>query len=86
MKFLFIVLCIFLLLRLLFKPILRLIIQSVVSKMVRNQQGGPFTRTYTNGGKKPEGTIDVDYIPPQNKKGPAPSPSTGEYVDYEEVK
>jgi hypothetical protein len=84
MKFLFILLCLFILLRLIFKPVLRLVIQLVVNKMMNKQQG-TFYRTY-NTKRKAEGTIDVDYVPPHKGKGPAPSKDTGEYVDFEEVK
>lgn len=84
MKFLFILLCIFLLVRYLFKPLLKLVIQLVLNKMVNNQ--GTFQRTYTNT-KKRSGKVDVDYVPPQPKyRPPGPKPGAGEYIDYEEVK
>lgn len=34
--------------------------------------------------KKPEGSITIDYMPPQEKKGNADK--LGDFVDYEEVK
>jgi hypothetical protein len=34
---------------------------------------------------KPEGTISVDYVPPQPKKKPKLD-SAGDFVDYEEIK
>jgi hypothetical protein len=34
--------------------------------------------------KKPEGSITIDYMPPQTKKGNADK--LGDFVDYEEVK
>ena len=84
MKFIFIFFCIFLLIRFLFKPLLKLIIQMVVGKMV-NQQGS-FQSTYTNQKRRPQGSVDVDFVPPQNKKKQGPAPGSGEYIDYEEVK
>ena len=52
-----------------------------------NSQGGSFQRTYTTGKRRPNGKVDVDYVPPQNKqRPPGPKPGTGEYIDYEEVK
>ena len=34
--------------------------------------------------KKPEGSISIDYMPPQEKKGNADK--LGDFVDYEELK
>ncbi len=52
------------------------------------QQGGyqqqQQRKTY-NKSAKPEGTISVDFVPPQPKKKPKLD-SAGEFVDYEEVK
>jgi hypothetical protein len=37
--------------------------------------------------RKPEGTVDIDFIPDKNGKKPRPQDfKGGEYVDYEEVK
>lgn len=84
MKFIIILIAIFLLLRLILKPILKLVIQTVLSRMAK--QGGGFQRTYTfnNAKKKPEGTIEVD--PEPKTKYRNPNNNNGEYIDYEVVK
>ncbi|TAH26824.1 MAG: DUF4834 family protein [Cytophagales bacterium] len=84
MKFIISLLIIFFVLRLVLKPLLRLVITSVLSKMA--QQGGTAYKSYTYTTKqksKPEGTIEVEQKP-QNSKGK--DGSYGEYIDYEEVK
>lgn len=50
-----------------------------------NNQSGQQQRNYQSTQRKPEGTISVDYIPPQEKKKPKLD-KAGDFVDYEEVK
>lgn len=85
MKFIVTLILVFFLLRLILKPLLRLVISSVLGKMA--QQGGAFQRTYTypNKKQKPEGTIDVE-PKVKNNAGYSKGADTGEYVDFEEVK
>ena len=85
MKILFTLILIFFLLRLILKPLLRLVIGSVLGKMA--EQGGQFQRTYTYPHKKrkPEGTIEVE-VEPKHTNRSSGRKDTGEYVDYEEVK
>lgn len=85
MKFIITLILVFFLLRLILKPLLRLVIGSVLGKMA--DQGGTFQRTHTypNKKRKPEGSIDVE--PEPKTANPRSNPKdTGEYVDYEEVK
>lgn len=87
MKILFILLLVFLLLRLIFKPVLRLVITSVLSKMA--QQGGAFNQKayrYTAQTKKrPDGSIVVE-DPNIKNNAKNPASDAGEYIDFEEIK
>lgn len=85
MKFIVTLILVFFLLRLILKPLLRLVISSVLGKMA--QQGGSFQRSYTypNKKQKPEGTIDVE-PKVKNNDGRAKAADSGEYIDYEEIK
>ena len=84
MKFILTIIIIFFILRLVLKPLLRIVIQMVLSRIAK--QGGSFQRSYTTGNtkRKPEGTINVD-IPPSNNGKNNPS-GTGEYIDFEVIK
>ncbi len=42
-------------------------------------------QTYNSTSRKPEGEIDVDFIPPKKGKS-SENFNGGEYIDYEEVK
>ena len=83
MKFILTLIIIFFILRLVLKPLLRVVIQMVLSRIAK--QGGSFQRSYTstNTKRKPEGTINVDTPPSSNKNNPS---STGEYIDFEVIK
>ena len=85
MKFIVTLILVFFLLRLILKPLLRLVISSVLGKMA--QQGGTFQRSYTypNKKQKPEGTIDVEPNVKSNAKN-SKATDAGEYVDFEVVK
>ncbi|MCR6641770.1 MAG: DUF4834 family protein [Sporocytophaga sp.] len=66
------------------KPLLKFAIERMVKKMAE-QQGFNTNNQEPVRPRKKEGTIDIDYIP-NNQKKSGKSPSEGEYVDYEEVK
>jgi hypothetical protein len=94
MKFLIILIILFLLFRLVLPHLLRWALKAFVKKSIRNgafmHGQGPFTqpRPGTDNQPGPEGQIKVDYIP---KDGPKPKSKPrefrgGDYVDYEEVK
>jgi hypothetical protein len=71
------------------KPLLRIIIQRIVKKMVNNQGGGASWTHTSNKPPKKEGTIEVDYVPQEpfgKQKKPNSPDNFGEYVDYEEVR
>lgn len=36
--------------------------------------------------RRPEGVIDIDFVPEDQVKRPKNKPKSGDYVDYEEVK
>ena len=55
----------------------------LIQKLVQ-KAGNQYTRQYTEQ-SKPEGTIEVDYMPPTKTKKPTPKKG-GEFVDYEEIK
>lgn len=85
MKTFVIIILIALVLRWLLKPFISFTVQTTINKMageaMKRQQ------EYQKQQQKKEGTISVDYIPTQGKtsKG-GPKPSSGDYIDYEEVK
>ena len=78
-KFLLISIAVLWLLRVLARLLLPFLFQQVVKKA--QQQSQPFQKQ----NRKPDGTIQVDYIPPQQKESP-PSSKSGDFIDYEEVK
>lgn len=79
-RFVFIAIFILWTVRLLLRLVFPLILKSVFGKMQQSggEQGQPQQR------KRPEGSITIDYMPPQEKKGNADK--LGDFVDYEEVK
>jgi len=83
-KFIFITILILWLIRLLVRLILPLVLKNVVNKMQSQATGGsqnPYTRAQP---KKPEGSISIDYMPPNAKTGK--TDKLGDFVDYEEIK
>ncbi|MBO9701501.1 MAG: DUF4834 family protein [Sporocytophaga sp.] len=83
-KVLLIIFLIYLAIRWLTKPLLRYAIERMAKKMAE-QHGFNTNNQEPIRPRKKEGTIDIDYIP-NNQKKSGKSPSEGEYVDYEEVK
>jgi hypothetical protein len=79
-RFIFITIFILWTVRLLLRLVFPMILKSIFGSMQQSagQQGQPQQR------KKPEGSITIDYMPPQEKKGNADK--LGDFVDYEEVK
>lgn len=80
-KFLFITILILWVIRLLLRLVFPMVLKSVFSKMQDQQQGQGGSRQRAS---KPEGSISIDYVPPQPKQGNADK--LGDFVDYEEVK
>lgn len=83
LRVIFIVFCIYLAFKWVIGPILRMLLQNYLKKMVQNQSG--HFREQEQQKRKADGSIHVDYVPKSPKK-PTISDSEGEYIDYEEVK
>jgi hypothetical protein len=79
LKFLMITILVFWLIRIILRLVFPLMLKSIFGKMQRQANGGASPRP-----KKPEGSISIDYMPPQPKQGNADK--LGDFVDYEEVK
>jgi len=80
-KFLFITILILWVIRVLLRLVFPMVLKSVFGKMQEQQaqQNGQQQRS-----SKPEGSISIDYVPPQPKHGNADK--LGDFVEYEEVK
>jgi hypothetical protein len=83
LRLIFIILCIYLAFKWVIGPLIRMLLQSYLKKVVE-KQGGQF-RDQHQKQKKPDGSIHVDYVPKSPKKANK-GDSEGEYIDYEEVK
>ncbi len=81
-RFLVIAFLILLVLRWILKPLIKIAVVTTVKKMAAEQN-----RRYEayNGDTKPEGSINVDYIPPKQNPGKS-GKNNGDFVDYEEIK
>ena len=79
LRFLFIVISVLWLLKVVVRLLLPFLFQQVVNKS--RQQAGSSQQNY----RRPEGSIHVDYIPPHAKE-PTPSDKAGDFIDYEEIK
>jgi hypothetical protein len=79
-RFIFIIIFILWTLRLLLRLVFPVVIKSVLGKMQQSagHQEQPQQR------KQQEGSITIEYMPPQPKKGNADK--LGDFVDYEELK
>lgn len=82
-KFLFITILVLWLIRMLIRLIFPLVIKNVVNKM-QGQATSAQHNYQRQEPKKPEGSISIDYMPPQQKTGK--TDKLGDFVDYEEVK
>lgn len=80
-KFIFITIMVLWLIRLLIRLIFPLVLKSMFSKM---QQTAAEPRQQQQRRRTPEGSINIDYVPPQPKQGNADK--LGDFVEYEEVK
>ena len=68
--------------RVLLRLVFPLVLKSVFGKMQQQQQPGQ--KRQQQQSSKPEGSISIDYVPPQPKQGNADK--LGDFVEYEEVK
>ncbi|SEB01160.1 DUF4834 family protein [Pedobacter hartonius] len=80
-KFLFITILILWVIRVLLRLVFPVVLKSVFGKM-QEQQGRQNGQPQQSS--KPEGSISIDYVPPQPKHGNADK--LGDFVEYEEVK
>lgn len=78
LRFIFITILVFWLIRLLIRLILPMLFGNMANKM--NQRPNEPRQKK----RQPEGSISIDYMPPKNKQGNADK--LGDFVDYEEVK
>lgn len=84
-KFLFIAVMVLWVIRVLLKLIFPLVLKSIFGKMQQQQSGGyAGYQQQQQKSSRPEGSISIDYVPPQPKHGNADK--LGDFVDYEEVK
>jgi len=70
------------------RVIIRLIFPSVLRGMVNNMQEQARNQQAGQEPRRPEGSINIDYVPPRSKPNPKPGAADklGEFVDYEEIK
>ena len=80
-RYLFIAIMVLWIIRVLLRLVFPLILKSVFGKM--QQQSGQAGQQQQQS-RKPEGSISIDYVPPQPKHGNADK--LGDFVEYEEVK
>lgn len=80
-KFLFITILILWIIRVLLRLIFPMVLKSMFGKM-QDQAGQP--RPQQQPPRKPEGSISIDYVPPQPKHGS--NDKLGDFVEYEELK
>lgn len=79
LEILFFIIVILSLIRMIIRMLLPFLFQQVVNKA--QQHSNPSNRQYD---RKPEGSIHVDYIPPQKES--TPIDKAGDFIDYEEIK
>jgi len=92
LKFLFIAILVLWIIRLIVASLLPWILRRFATKMqeqvFREFQGQGKSEQYADPRqeqKKPEGKINIEYIPPQQSNTNGPS-KAGEFVDFEEIK
>lgn len=83
-KFLFITILILWIIRVLLRLVFPMVLRSVFGKMQQQHSGQSSAQPGRAQSRRPEGSISIDYVPPQPKHGNADK--LGDFVDYEEVK
>jgi len=78
-KFIIIFILVIYILRVLLRLVFPVILKNIFSKVQQQAQNQAKQRN-----EKPEGSISIDYMPPQAKTGK--TDKLGDFVDYEEVK
>lgn len=82
LRYLFIIITVLYLVKLVFRLLLPFLFQSLVKKAA-NQQPPP--RGQQQQRRPPEGSVHIDYVPPKDKEARA-SDRAGDFIDYEDVK
>jgi hypothetical protein len=82
-RFLIIAISIVYLLRMLGRLLLPALFRGMVNKAQAQQ--GDFNQNYRSERRQKEGTVKIDFIPPDANKSAIPD-SEGEFVKYEEIK
>jgi len=87
LRLVLIILVIYLGFRFVLKPLLRILLQYMVKKVVDNSLEDFKRQNRESQPRRPEGTVSIDYVPDgKSKNKPHKDKDEGEYVDYEEVK
>ncbi|HEY0895119.1 MAG TPA: DUF4834 family protein [Sphingobacteriaceae bacterium] len=82
LKFLIITICILWLIKMIVRLALPMLFQSLVNK-AQQQANQQFRQQHQQQNRRPEGRIQVDYVPPREKDR---GKSGGEFIEYEEIK
>ncbi|KIO76982.1 hypothetical protein TH53_11830 [Pedobacter lusitanus] len=85
-KFLFFTILILWIIRLLLRLVFPMIVKNIFGKMQQSSgyAGQQHQQQQQRQSNRPEGSLSIDYVPPQPKQGNADK--LGDFVDYEEVK
>ncbi len=83
-KFLFFTILILWIIRLLLRLVFPLVVKSIFGKMQQSSGYAGGQQQQQQQQRRPEGSLSIDYVPPQPKQGNADK--LGDFVDYEEVK
>lgn len=82
LKFIMITIFVLWLIRIILRLVFPLLLKNMFGKMQQQANGGPAPRR----SQKPEGSISIDYMPPQPKPKQGNADKLGDFVDYEELK
>lgn len=82
LKFLFITICLIWLVRAVLRFLLPMLFHNLMNKAQAQAQQQYGQR---NRSSKPEGSINIDFIPPKDREAKA-ADKAGDFVDYEEIK
>lgn len=81
-KFILVTLLIIYIIRIILRLVFPMVLRSMFSKVQQQAENQARQRQ-----EKPEGSISIDYMPPQAKaEKPGRTDKLGDFVDYEEVK
>lgn len=81
LRLLFITICVMWLIRMIVRLVLPMLFQNLMNK-AQNQANQQYRK---QSGRRPDGSLHVDYIPPKDKEAKA-ADKAGDFIDYEEIK